>query len=80
MPYGGQYQKPSRKPNLMGQLRVPTHPFPQLGLHSLLHSGKLNIAQVYITKDRKQQLVCHILQGHNDLTARKEEGMDGVAP
>ena len=64
----------------MGQLYVPTHPFPQLGLHSLLLGGKLNIAWVHITKDRQQQLVCHILYGHGDLTARKEEGMGGATP
>ena len=65
-------------PNPMGQLRVPTHPFPQLGLNGLLLSRKLNIARVHITKDRQQQLVCHILQGHGDLAARKEEGMGGA--
>ena len=47
-------------PNPIGQLCIPTHPFPQLGLHDLLLDGKLDIARVHITKDRQQQLVCHI--------------------
>ena len=64
----------------MGQLHVPTHPFPQLGLHGLLLSEKLNIAQVHNTKDRQQQLVCYILQGHSDLIAEKKEGMGVIAP
>ena len=67
-----------KSPNPMGQLHIPTHPFPQLILHGLLLGGKLNIAWVHITKDRQQQLVFHILQGHDNLAARKEEGMDGT--
>jgi len=67
-------------PNPMGQLCVPTHPFLKLDLHGLLFGGKLNISRVHITKDKQQQLDCHILQGHSDLTARKEKCMGGVAP
>ena len=47
-------------PNPIGQLCIPTHPFPQLSLHDLLLDRKLDIAWVHITKDRQQQLVCHI--------------------
>ena len=35
--------------NPMGQLRVPIHPFPQLGLHGLPLSGKLDITRVHNT-------------------------------
>ena len=38
--------------NLMGQLCIPTLPFPQLDLHGLLFDGNLDIAWVHSTKDR----------------------------
>ena len=38
-------------PNPVRQLRIPTHPFAQLDLHSLLLGRKLNIIPVCITKD-----------------------------
>ena len=66
--------------NPMWQLCVATHPFFQLGLHSLLFGGKFNIARVHITKNGQQQLVHHILQGNGNLAARKEEGMGGATP
>ena len=78
-PHDGQHRKPWRKPQPNGTTSL-SRPFPQLGLRGLLLSGKLDIARVHITKDRQQQLVCHILQSHGDLATRKEKCMGGTTP
>ena len=65
-------------PNLMRQLRVAAHPFLQLGLYGLLLGREFHNTWVHIAKNGQQQLVCHILQGHCDFAAGKEEGMGGA--
>ena len=67
-------------PNPMWQLHVATHRFFQFSLHGLLHKREFDTTWVHSVENEQQQLICHILQGHNDLTARKEEGMGSDAP
>ena len=67
---GGSFQE---SPNLIKELCIPTaKPLSQLYLHYLLLNRKLDGEGIDVAKSGKQQLIGHILQGHGELTARKE--------
>ena len=67
---GGSFQE---SPNLIRKLCIPTaKPLYELYLHYLLLDRKLDGGGIDVAKNGKQQLIDHILQGHGDLTARKE--------
>ena len=67
---GGSFQE---SPSLIRELCIPTtKSLSQLYLHYLLLDRKLDDGGIDVTKNGMQQLIGHILQGHGDLTARKE--------
>ena len=67
---GGSFQE---SPSLIRELCIPTaKSLSQIYLHYLLLDRKLDDEGIDVTKNGMQQLIGHILQGHGDLTARKE--------
>ena len=69
------------RPNPVRELCVPIAKLlSQLHLHNLLLDRRLDAQGINIAKNGKQQLIGHVLQGHDDLTVGMEEGVRGATP
>ena len=67
-------------PNLVRQLRIPAHPFLQLGLHDLLLGGKLNVIWVHIAVMGSNSWLATSFKVMVILPQKKDEGMGGTIP